>query len=666
MTSIDKRDLTKSLAMEDDDSLSVYNEKELEYLDKYLPMVKNAFDEDELYEIILDCDYNDEKIKKMITEKIRYLKAKGTQYGWNVVDRNRRLKPVEAAGPVEEKNQQVKKAAESKKGKKGKKGKRGNGKEEDNQNYEYYADYGYDQGYDDGTYSYDYAGNNNYYNNAEGDYADYYSNYYYYHDYNNYDNYSNSNYSGYKQSKQGKGKNTNYNNSYGYDNNYNYADNYEQNYYNDQGFDYSDKTGYNNYTDYTAYNKDYKGNKNNHRENYSYTNKYKKKRRPKNYYTQHNHYYQNNYYGMLKDYEPEVKKPVEDNITPENVDENIPTQVVKEETTVTTEPVITEEKQPFSNNIPSNYIPTEENEEINVNKTDIENLRSYFDRLKKYTIFNEPAVSEGKTGIYEKFQDFTSGQMAHSIHGHGYGSSLPGFNPEMIEQSLTGKSNTKSKLLNNLSINSSHALEITSNGSKMETDLDGKKIVNFSFVIQGSGKKSDITGSSGSSGSNTNSNQNSNYNNNKGGLTMTSNSVNSSQPIQGSQNQPMYNQMPYQHTPTMNPYQPFDYSTSNQRYNPYMSHSETYNPEVHPEMYQQPMYDYQQYAYYQMPYRITPMQYPGYQMGYGAYQDRYQFPQEMYNPNSSMTPSANSQGTNPNFSYPYFGYNAPYGGANKK
>lgn len=28
----------------DEENLSVYNEKELEYLDKYLPMVKNAFD----------------------------------------------------------------------------------------------------------------------------------------------------------------------------------------------------------------------------------------------------------------------------------------------------------------------------------------------------------------------------------------------------------------------------------------------------------------------------------------------------------------------------------------------------------------------------------------------------------------------------------------------
>jgi hypothetical protein len=28
----------------DEENLSVYNEKELGYLDKYLPMVKNAFD----------------------------------------------------------------------------------------------------------------------------------------------------------------------------------------------------------------------------------------------------------------------------------------------------------------------------------------------------------------------------------------------------------------------------------------------------------------------------------------------------------------------------------------------------------------------------------------------------------------------------------------------
>jgi hypothetical protein len=44
-TSIDKHnDWDKYSEKSHNDSVSVYNEKELHYLDKYLPMVQNAFD----------------------------------------------------------------------------------------------------------------------------------------------------------------------------------------------------------------------------------------------------------------------------------------------------------------------------------------------------------------------------------------------------------------------------------------------------------------------------------------------------------------------------------------------------------------------------------------------------------------------------------------------
>ncbi len=41
--------ITDNQAGHDDDALSVYNEKELKYLDKYLPTVKNAFDVSKLW-----------------------------------------------------------------------------------------------------------------------------------------------------------------------------------------------------------------------------------------------------------------------------------------------------------------------------------------------------------------------------------------------------------------------------------------------------------------------------------------------------------------------------------------------------------------------------------------------------------------------------------------
>ncbi len=71
------------------DNVSVYNEKEIEYLDRYLPIIKNAFDETELYEIIMDCNFNDEKISEIINERIKYMNAKGDQYGWKVIGKQK-------------------------------------------------------------------------------------------------------------------------------------------------------------------------------------------------------------------------------------------------------------------------------------------------------------------------------------------------------------------------------------------------------------------------------------------------------------------------------------------------------------------------------------------------------------------------------------------------
>ena len=90
-------DVKKVGRLDISDDLSVYNERECEYLDRYLPLVKNAFDETELYEIIVDCKFNDEKIKEIIHERVKILNAKGDVYGWKVVGKTKQK--------VEENNQ---------------------------------------------------------------------------------------------------------------------------------------------------------------------------------------------------------------------------------------------------------------------------------------------------------------------------------------------------------------------------------------------------------------------------------------------------------------------------------------------------------------------------------------------------------------------------------
>ncbi len=74
------------------DSFSIYTDKEVVYLDKYLPIVGNAFDvifkltqENELYDIIVKSDFNDDKIKEIINERLKLINVKGHDYAWNVV-----------------------------------------------------------------------------------------------------------------------------------------------------------------------------------------------------------------------------------------------------------------------------------------------------------------------------------------------------------------------------------------------------------------------------------------------------------------------------------------------------------------------------------------------------------------------------------------------------
>ena len=45
----------------------------------------------------MDCEFDDKKIEDTINEKLRYLKFKGLQYGWNVVDSRHKAKPIDTA-----------------------------------------------------------------------------------------------------------------------------------------------------------------------------------------------------------------------------------------------------------------------------------------------------------------------------------------------------------------------------------------------------------------------------------------------------------------------------------------------------------------------------------------------------------------------------------------
>ena len=71
-------------------NLKVYNTKELEYLNRYLPIAKNGYDESELYDIIVENHFNDEKIKNKLLDRLKYLSAKGDQYIWKVVGKSKR------------------------------------------------------------------------------------------------------------------------------------------------------------------------------------------------------------------------------------------------------------------------------------------------------------------------------------------------------------------------------------------------------------------------------------------------------------------------------------------------------------------------------------------------------------------------------------------------
>jgi hypothetical protein len=122
---------------------------------------------------------------------LRYLKFKGTQYGWNVVDRNHRIKPVEASELLKKEKENEQPKDKIKKGFKNMKNKDTKYKDQK----QYYATY------DQGEVLEDFADYNNYYSehqpkikskkkkyNSEYDTSN--ADYYYAADYSNQDDFS--------------------------------------------------------------------------------------------------------------------------------------------------------------------------------------------------------------------------------------------------------------------------------------------------------------------------------------------------------------------------------------------------------------------------------------------------------------------------------------------
>ena len=226
----DKASNVKQKQKEDD--VSEYTDKEVEYIDRYLPMAKNALDESELYDLIIEYKFNDARIEEEIKHRLKLIEAKGDDYGWTEVKKKAKKAPNQKQEKTndkkdikQKKNYKKDNANEYNKKKNYNAEKQNDNKEEgdkeegNNYNNEYYNNKpyynNYNRRYNNGNYRNNY--NNNYYNNG---YTKQYNN--------NYNNNYNSRYY--------NNNNRNYNNNYNrYNNNNRYHNNYN-NYYNNKDY----------------------------------------------------------------------------------------------------------------------------------------------------------------------------------------------------------------------------------------------------------------------------------------------------------------------------------------------------------------------------------------------------------------------------------------------
>lgn len=341
-----------------------------------------------------------------------------------------------------------------------------------------------------------YKSRNNYYNKS----------------YNN-DKY-NTNYENFEASNEGYGNYTDYN-PYHYKTNYYYKNNdFESKYKkkrrplntnNRQNNNYGtyDDTYDNNY--YAAYSKGYYNNNSYNDNYYQNTNSYNSN----NYYNNKNNYIYTpsknpkpKYEGLLRDYdeilkEKELNKPDNQPILEEK---SLPTEYIKEQEEFIEENKTETLKAEYMNekngadeiitavtnqnkeniNFYSNINkPIEDEEKINVNKVNMENLRSYFDRLKQHTFLAEHK-DENEYGLDHQYAEFNRNTLPVFQN-----TNLQSINQQMTNLANNPSQNTKNTKYPNLSINNYQFLEITSGQSKMEVEYGDKKIMNFSLFIPG-------------------------------------------------------------------------------------------------------------------------------------------------------------------------------------
>lgn len=71
-----------------DESIDVFTDEELALLDKYHAFTDNKFDDDEIYDVIVSCNFGDTKILSKLTEMKRDLR-KGEDYEWHEIGKSK-------------------------------------------------------------------------------------------------------------------------------------------------------------------------------------------------------------------------------------------------------------------------------------------------------------------------------------------------------------------------------------------------------------------------------------------------------------------------------------------------------------------------------------------------------------------------------------------------
>ncbi|MCQ2818580.1 MAG: hypothetical protein MJ252_15030 [archaeon] len=89
----------------DDEAAAEKIKTEKLLLKKFKPKVKNTMDEKELLELIREKKYNESEIDTEIKNKLKYIEAKGDEYGWQEVVKGKKLKKIELE--AEEPNEEI-------------------------------------------------------------------------------------------------------------------------------------------------------------------------------------------------------------------------------------------------------------------------------------------------------------------------------------------------------------------------------------------------------------------------------------------------------------------------------------------------------------------------------------------------------------------------------